>query len=856
MFDDLVHDLRYGVRTLRGSPGFATIAVLSLALGIGANTAIFSFMDAILVRSLPVPNPASLASINWHAKSQPPVIHMFMMTSGGQDPKLGYTSGNFPYAAFELFAKDNPVCSSIFAFGTAGRPTLLARGQAELSEAEYVSGAYFSGLSVPPAAGRLIDFSDDAPGAPAVAVISFRYWQRRFGLDVKALGESVLINNSPFTIVGVTAPEFYGVDPAAAPDVFIPVHTSPMVDSGTGPFGNPNAKYAERNFYWVQMMGRLRSGVGIAQAQSALAGMFQNFVRSTASNDRERADLPVLFLTEGAAGLDSLRRQYSRPLYVLMAMVVLILAIACANTANLLLARAAARQREMAVRLSMGASRLRVVGQLLTESVLLAGLGGALGVLFAKWGIRSLTLLLDSGRDRFNLRADLNWHVLGVTLAVSVLTGVLFGLAPALQATKVDLVPALKEVRSASVPSHLGRFLRFNLSHALVVTQISLSVLLLVAAGLFVRTLSNLESVQLGFNQGNVLLFTVNARQAGLKDRALAQFYSDLQTRLSRLPGVRSASQSNIPLLAGGRMMMLVTLPGGPPPPTPGSPVPINPGNIASVLAVGPSFLSTMQIPLLVGREVEDGDISSGRGVAVVNQEFVKHFLSGVNPLGTHFRMGQGDFEIIGIAKNARYFTLKEDPPTTAYIGYGSGFPPLNQMTFEVRTAGDPLALATTVRQIVHDLDARTPVSEVKTEVRQIDQTISQERTFAMLCACFAVLALVIASVGLYGTMSYSVVRRTSEIGIRMALGAERARVVRMVLREVFAMTLVGLAIGLPVAYATAHFIESFLFGLKGNDPVTMSLAAVFLLVAAIIAGYVPAHRASRIDPAVALRNE
>jgi predicted permease len=848
-WEQFAQDVRYGLRMMTSNPLFTAMAALSLALGIGANTAIYSFMDAVLLRSLPVQRPEELVVFNWHTKDFPPIAHSF---SGNnyKDPKTGFTSGNFPFPAFEILRANHDVCSSIFGFQNGARLNLIVQGQAEIADAQLVSGAYYAGLGIAPAAGRMIGDDDDRPGATPVAVISFGYWQRRFASSPAVVGQSILINNVPFTIVGVSAPEFYGVNPGAAPIIFIPIHDAPLFQTFLA--GKPDTRFIEKNFYWVEMMGRLRPGVSLAQAQAALAAPFHQFVASTAVKEREKADLPALFLTEGSTGLDSLRRQFSKPLYVLMTLVGMILAIACANIANLLLARATARRREMAVRLSLGAGRARVVRQLLTESLLLASVGGLLGVIFAFWGVRFLSVLIASGRDNFALHADLNWHVLGFTLALSLGTGMLFGLAPAMQATGIDLTPALKETRSEALRRRArGSFVRVNLSQALVVLQVALSLLLLIAAGLFVRTLSNLQSVELGFNRENLLLFSMNAKQAGYKDAALAGFYHNLQNRLSAIPGVRGVSLSTYALVSGSMSSRGFKLadaaktankPQGP-----------------SMLTVGPHFFTTMQIPILLGREIDERDKAGSPLVSVVNQNLVNTYFGGENPIGQRFGFGNGtpgDIEIIGVARNARYNTLKKDIPPVIYIPYRQSLQDLNQMFFEVRTAGDPLAVVNTVRKIVQQADAHVPVINVRTQAGQIDQTLSQERIFAQLCSVFAVLALAIACVGLYGTMAYTVARRTSEIGIRMALGAQRRRIVWMVLREVSVMTAVGLAIGLPTAYGTTQFVKSFLFGMQPNDPLALSLAVVVLLAAAILAGYAPARRASKIDPMVALRHE
>jgi macrolide transport system ATP-binding/permease protein len=529
-WEQLLQDLRYAVRMMAAQPLFTAMAALSLALGIGANTAIYSFMDAILLRALPVRQPESLVVLHWRSKDHPAVVHS-LNGSNFRDPKTGYSSGNFPFPAYELLRADSPVFSSLFAFKGAGRLNLLIRGQADLANSQYVSGNYFSGLGVPPAAGRLIDSSDDRAGAPPVVVLGFRYAQRRFGEITAALGQSIPIDNTPFAVAGVAAPEFFGVDPSGPQDLYLPMHASLLLDAASPE--NPNRKYVESTYYWVDMMGRLRPGITLSQAQTAIAPVFRNFVEATAVTDKERENLPALYLQEGGGGLDFLRRQYSKPLYVLMTMVALILAIACANIANLLLARATARRHEMALRLSLGAGRLRVVRQLLTESVLLASLGGLLGLAFASWGIRALTLLIGNGRENFTLHANLNWRVLAITIALSLGAGILFGLAPAIQSMRVDLNGALRQTRAGEHRLRLGAWLHVSPSQVLVVSQIAISLLLLVAAGLFVRTLTNLNSIALGFNSERVLLFSVNARQADYKDDGLVRFYENLQARLA-----------------------------------------------------------------------------------------------------------------------------------------------------------------------------------------------------------------------------------------------------------------------------------------------------------------------------------
>ena len=853
LLEQLVQDVGYGLRGMSKNRMFTALAALSLALGIGANTAIYSFMDSILLRSLPVADPGTLIVVKWRSR---PInsggARQFVMRSGDGSVYRdgdGRIAAIFPYPAFERLQEASaPVLSRLFAHKSAGTVNVIIRGEAERANGEHVSGDFFGSLAVVPAAGRLIQRDDDRAGASPVVVLSAGYCQRRFGDAATAVGQTILINNVTFTVIGVAPPEFFGVDPAAAPHLYLPMRATDIVLQQIG-----KSAFVDQNYYWVEMMGRLKPGVDLAQAQAALAGPFAQWVASTATREGERDNLPELRLEEGAAGLDSLRRQYSKPLYVLLAMVGLILAIACANTANLLLARSAARAREIAVRLSLGAGRWRVVRQLLTESILLATLSGALGILIAVAGMRVLTRLLANGQEGFTLHAELNWHVLLVTLILSMACGVLFGLTPALQATRPAhsaLMPRLRD-RSVSESGARLRAARPSLTQVLVVAQIATSLLLLVAAGLFVRTLSNLQSIQLGFNRDNLLLFELNASQAGFPESRTADFYADVRRRLSEVPGVRDVTLSHASLIRAGRS----------------HPVMVNGQRTQGtrILWAGPRFFATMQIPLLRGRDIGESDRQGSPSVTVVSELFARTNFGDADPIGHRIEIGgdlavggvPGTFEVIGIAANARYGGLKGDIPPVVYVAYAQ-VPPsrLTQMTYAMRTETNPLHHASAVRQIVHETDGRVPVAHLKTQATDIDQTINQEIVFARLCSAFAILALTIACVGLYATMAYSVARRTSEIGLRLALGARRGTVIWMMLRDVIVLAAVGLAIGGSAALGASRFVESFLFDMKSNDPRALALAAAILLTSALAAGYVPARRASRVDPLTALRHE
>ena len=851
--EQLGQDLRYAFRTMAANRLFTALAALSLALGIGANAAIYSFMDAILLRSLPVAEPDRLVVLNWNAhfdRKQDKVVHRMSGSSWG-DRESGTTSGMLPYGVLEIFRRNDALFSSVFAYyGSRGARdlNLAVRGQAEVTSGEYVSGDFFRGLAVPPAAGRLIVPDDDRAGGPAVAVVSYALGESRFGGAARAVGQPVLVNNVPFTVVGVAAPGFFGVDPGWPPGLFLPMHANELLGAADT-FGFRPERYLDDHYYWIEAMARLRPGVTREQAQAALAPQFHQWVAATAENDVQRARLPSLVLNPGARGLGGLRRNYSQPLYVLLSLVALILAIACANVANLLLARAAARRREMALRLSVGAGRWRVVRQLLTESILLASLGGALGVALAVWGIRCLTFLLAGEDNSFNLHAELNWRVLGAAAALSLVTGALFGLAPALQATRVDVVAALKESRTGGAG---GRSLwSAGLGRGLVVAQIAFSLLMLVAAGLFARTLSNLQSVELGFNRESVLLFHMNALKAGYRDTELSAFYRDLRRRFREIPGVREASLSGEALVDGG-LGLPVSSPGQ------------KPSDDTRLLAVGPGFFTTMQIPVLAGRDIEERDRPGAPAVAVVNERFAKANFPGQYPVGQHLILWKGahddevgrDMEIVGVTKDAVYGGLRERIPPVVYFPYDQGYPAPDEMVYELRTAGDPLGYINAVREIVRRADARVPVDQIRTQSAEIDQTISDEIALARLCTAFALLALAIACVGLYGTVAYNVARRTGEIGIRMALGAQRGRLVWMVLREVLALAAVGIALSVPAALAASKLLDSFLFGMKANDPRALAAAVAVLLGAALLAGYLPARKAARVDPMAALRNE
>ena len=850
LLEQFIQDVRYAFRTMAASKTFSLLAIVSLALGIGANTAIFSFMDSLLLRALPVPDPESLVVLKWHTNVEAHARNSVMQSMSGSTYDDGYAgtiAGIFPYPAFDLLHRDGRVFSSVFGRYAPRDLNLSVKGQAEVAQGDFVTGDFFDGLRIAPAAGRLLLPGDDRAGAPGVAVVSCALSQSRFGGPANAVGQTVLINNVPFYVVGVTPPEFFGVDPGTNPDFYLPMHAGLLL-----PDPQPDAdSFVDQNEYWIEILARLRPGVSREQAEAALAGPFHQWVETTATNEVQRANLPTFLVKEGAGGLDGLRQWYSKPLLILLTLVGLVLAMACANIANLLLARSTARRRELAVRLSIGAGRLRVIRQLLTESVLLAFLGGAAGVLVAVWSMRFLGVLLASGSGRYTLQAELNWHVLAAAAALSLVTGLLFGLAPALQSTRVDILSALKESRTGDPVGATRRsWVRMSLSQVLMVAQIGVTLVILVAAGLFVRTLSNLQSVALGFNRENVLTFRLDARKAGHKDPEIAAFYSGLRSELSALPGGRGVTLSRDPLIGNGTSGTTVLMAGSSDP------------KETDILPVGADFFSTMQIPVLSGRGIEERDRDGTAPVAVVNEKFVEEYLVGKNAIGQTLtwelpRTKIRGVQIVGVSGNWHFGEVQRELKPVVYVASSqSSYVEIGEMFYALRTAGNPLGYVNAVREIVRRADPRVPVSNVLTESAAIDRSLNQEITFARLCTAFGVLALVIACVGLYGTVAYNVARRTNEVGIRMALGAQLTGIVWMILRDVLMVAGIGLAISVPAALATSKFVEAFLFAMKPNDPMTLLVAIATLVSAAVVAGYLPARKASRIDPMMALRHE
>ena len=608
------------------------------------------------------------------------------------------------------------------------------------------------------------------------------------------------------------------------------------------------------------MVARLKPGVSQQQARAEAEVILQQSIAPDVKAGTKSENLPHVELAAGSKGLDDLRREFSKPLAILMAVVGLVLLIACANVANLLLARGMSRQKEMAVRLAIGAWRSRLIRQLLTESVLLAALGGALGLALAFWSTDLLVAFMSSGREPLNLSVKPDPWVLGFTAAVSILTGILFGLSPALRSTRLDLTPALKESGGKEPGATPGRHVRrVGIGSTLVVIQVSLSLLLLVGAGLFVRTLTNLENVNAGFDEHNLLLFGIDPTQDGYKGQRLADFYRQLAQGIAAQPGVRSVSMSGTTLIGGGMSRLETFIEGSAP-----KQADKDGGVSAHANEVGPNFFETLGIPLMFGRTINEHDTATAPKVVVVNDEFARQFLGGGSPLGRRLgfdklvfdKKGRGDYEIVGVVAGAKYADLRREVAPTVYVATLQEPADLGAMHFEVRTAGDPNQMIAAIRRVAQGMDSNLALYDVRSQMEQINQTLFQERLFARLTGFFGVLALVLGCIGVYGVMAFAVTRRTREIGIRMALGASRSGILGMVLTETLVLVAVGIALGVIAALEATRLIATLLFGLKPNDPLTIAGAALLMVAAAAFAGYVPARRASRVDPMVALRYE
>ncbi|HYK90149.1 MAG TPA: ABC transporter permease, partial [Acidobacteriota bacterium] len=799
--------------------------------------------NAVMIRSLPVRDPGQLVLFRYEFSGD---ISAVRRTQVGDDQTT------FPYAVYEAVRGRTRTLSGVVAFVPLGLNqqslTVQTEGQSIVAGGEMVSGNYFQVLGVSPILGRVIVDDDLRPGAPNVAVISHQFWLREFGGDPSVVGRSITVNRLPFMVAGVMPREFFGVNPAVPPDLWISLRDMPVLKPWgrlrPGPGGV--SPFADTRYWWCLMIGREQPGMSQRQVLAEVDVLFRETISEGLKERPGANSLPHLALTSARHGLDGLRRSLSVPLRILIASVSLVLLIACANVATLLLARAWSREREVGARLALGASRCRLVQQFLTESMLLSLCGGAAGLLLSLWGSEALVPMLAAAGQPIPLGVQPDLTVFAFAAAISLLTGILFGLVPALGATRVNLMPQLMKSSGRGCS-------RFILSKILVSGQAALSVFLLFGALLFVRTFLNLENQDLGFNRHNLLLFEIDPRRGGASIDQTVAIYDRALGKIQALPGVQSASISAAALLSGF---------------TDGGPVSIEVPQESSegtrdvyFNIVGPDFLETMGIPVLVGRGIDWRDISLRNRVAVVNEAVARLLFPNEDPLGRRFSFeipfdSRNAFEIVGVVKNAKYGGIRPEPPPTAYLPYSTLPERIARMCFGVRTTGDPLLMVPAVRDAMRSVAPALPMIDIRTQGDQINRALEQERMLAGLSSLFGVLALLLVFVGVYGTLAYAVTRRTGEIGIRMALGASPSLVSWMLLREALLLAGCGLVVGLPVALASARLVASRFFGVAAHDGWTILTTSMVLSVAAILAGFLPANRASHIDPIQALRYE
>ncbi|MGD8818348.1 MAG: ABC transporter permease [Acidobacteriota bacterium] len=840
--DSLWQDLRFGLRMLRNSPIFTAVAVISLAVGIGANTTVFGFVDAALLRPLAVTDPYELVVLGWRSPAGTELPDISTWGWYLRDDNGDGLSSSYSLRAFQAMRERTNVLTATFAFADMGTVNANYEDDAELAGLQVVSDNYYPALGIEAQRGRLLVADDSRPDADAVAVLSNAYWQRRFGGDDAVIGATLRLNDVPFTVVGVTPPDFRGTLQAGDnPDITVPLIQQPRISTSS-------RDMSEARFWWLHVMGRVAPGVSLAAAQEQLNALFHQSVQADMFPDGipEQYTLPDVDLRDGSQGMTEQRGLMQAPLRIMAAVVALVLLIACVNVASLLMARAGTRRREIAVRLSLGAGRRQVVRQLIAESVVLSLVAGALGVGLAVWG-RELLVRALSTRDLYVEGVRTDWRVLGFGLLISLLTGLLFGLVPAFRSSRPDLAPALRDGAGGTGRRHGGLWgLR-----AMLVSQVAMSMLLLVVAGLFVRTLLNLEREATGFDADGVAIMRVDPGLNGYAGEREVSLYDELLRRLRAIPGVQAATVASHSPVSGHISYTTLKISGY---------EPSEDDEMGAVYnMVGPDFFDTFRIPLLLGRGISEQDREGAPKVAVVNQTFVERFFPDESPIGHRIGLGRDgapdEYEIVGVAANVKYQQLSDRDHAVAHVALAqhAGSTPSPAMTLAVRTSGNAAEVIGAGRDVVRRVDADIPVFEARTLAEQQATTLEMQRLFARMSVMLGALALGLACIGLYAMLSYNVVRRTREIGVRMALGARRADVARLVMREL-PVVLGGIAIGFVAAVAATRWMESLVYELSTTDPVTYAAAMAVLVAVATLAAYVPARRATGVDPVIALR--
>jgi len=808
-----VNDIKYGIRQLRKSPGFTVIAVVSLALGIGANTAIFSLLNAVMLRSLPVPNPHQLRIITWEGNLTPPINWTMLRTV-------------FSFQTYQDFRDHGVGLAEVFAFsdmsGHVNNLNVSARGRADTAGGVIVSDNYFRGLGLNALMGQTITSDHDRPEVEPVTVISYAAWQRYFAGDPQAIGEIVTLNRHSFKVIGVLPQGFQGLVPGERRDFYVPMSAHPLMRNGSA---------EETSYWWVQVMVRLASDAKETQVRTSLEALFARAVRDVTSREPEKTFRIVM--EDASCGLLASQQDLIKSLYLLLGLVGIVLLVTCVNLAGLMLARGTKRQHELAVRAALGAGRWLLIRQLFTEILLIALVGAGLGLILASWGKIALFHLLLPPNASLDLHSD-SW-VLVFTLLLSLAAALLAGLLPAFRSTSTSSVAALKDRSSLGVP-------RLKLGRILVSVQVGLSLLLLMGGGLFARTLVNLYRVETGFNTRNLLIFKPGGLWDSYDEEQLKSFHERFSTSLRSLPGVLAVGRSIFPLLSGMSNMTEIHLPH-------------RPGSFHSKdVRVDQSFLTTMGIPLVMGRHFKPNDFETSQKVVIVNQAFVKAAYPDENPIDKIISAGFREFEdyrIIGVCGDIKYDDIKKpsEPivfrPDASYIE-----------CYMVRTVTDPQSLIPAVRKALAAIDPTLPLRYIKTQSIQLNESIARERCFAFLATALALLAVLLSCIGLYGVTAYNVERRTSEIGIRMALGATPRNIAWPILRSALFMAAAGIAIAVPVAFATIRIVRSYLFGIEPYDPVTLTIAIILLMAVAMLATWIPARRAAKVDPMEALRYE